>query len=358
MTARVAIRFVLAVSAALGACEHSAPFRPEAYGPTGPFGAGSPLRLTFNPGQDLDPAWLPNGSGIVYTGERRDRADHDRCLAFMPAGGGAIARYVCRTSAADDTLNVFEDAAVSANDSVVYVRVSTERFLQGIGPDAQQLVVAAAADPNDARVLQSVPFTAPWGTTYDALSHIAWLGPSRIAAVGERVTYPRACRTCAPDTVRTGIGIVIVDFATAVPVLTRLADGDSASSLAAAVNGDTLYFTRDGDSRVYRHALTSGVTDTLYDFGFGIARDVSVANGKLAAVVGGAVSYVVDSVLGGSQPDRGGPLYLLVAGSAPTQIGDPAWLFRRPALSPDGAHLVVAAWNVSATADLWLFQLP
>ena len=358
MTIRSRIRFVVAVIAGLGACEHSAPFRPEAYGPTGPLGTGSPLRLTFNPGQDLDPAWLHDGSGVVYTGERRDRADRDRCLAFMPAGGGAITRSVCRTSAADDTLNVFEDAAFSANDSVVYVRASTERFLQSIGPDAQQLVVAAAAAPNDARVLQGIPFTAPWGTTYDALSHIAWLGPGRVAAVGERVTYPRACKTCPADTVRTGIGIVIVDFTSAAPVLARLADGDSASSLAAAANGDTLYFTRDGDSRVYRHAFTSGLTDTLYDFVSGIARDVSVANGKVAAVVGGAVSYAVDSVLGGSQPDHGGPVYLLVTGSAAAQIGDPAWRFRRPALSPDGAHLVVAAWNVSASADLWLFQLP
>jgi hypothetical protein len=357
MTARVAIRFVVAVTAALGACEHSAPFRPEAYGPTGPLGAGSPLRLTFNPGQDLVPAWLPNGSDIVYTAERPDRADRDRCLGFMPAAGGAISRYACRTTAADDSLNVFEEAAFSGGDSVVYVRASTERFVPGIGPDAQQLVVAAA-DPNDARVLQSIPFTAPWGTTYDALSHIAWLGPSRVAAVGERVTYPRACSSCVADTVRTGIGIVIVDFAAAAPVLTRLADGDSASSLAAAANGDTLYFTRDGDSRVYRHAFASGLTDTLYDFGFGIARDVSVANGRLTAVVGGAVSYAVDSVLGGSQPDHGGPLYLVVAGGPPAQIGDPASLYRRPAFSPDGRRLVVAAWNVSATADIWLFQLP
>jgi hypothetical protein len=356
MTARIRIRTVLAVSVVLGACEHSAPFRPEAYGPTGPLGAGSPLRLTFNPGQDLVPAWLPDGSAIVYTGERRDRADRDRCLAFMPAGGGAIARHACRTTASDDSVNVFEDAAFSG-DRVVYVHASMERFVPGIGPDAQQLVVAPAADPNDARVLQIIPFTAPWGTTYDALSHIAWLGPSRVAAVGERVTYPRACSTCPADTVRTGLGIVIVDFAAA-PVLTRLADGDSASSLAAAANGDTLYFTRDGDSRVYRHAFTRGLTDTLYDFqSLGIARDLTVANGRLAAVVGGTVGYTVDSVLGGSQPDHGGPLFVFTATSLPTQLGD-SWLFRRPAFSPDGTRLVVSAWNGAPTADLWLLQLP
>lgn len=356
MRAHAPLRFALAVTIVLVACEHGAPFRPGDYGPNGPLTPGNPTRLTYNLGQDLIPAWR-SGDSIVYTSEREDREDHDRCLAFIPGAGGAISRYACRTNAADDSINVFEDAAV-AEDSIAYVRVSTERFLQGIGPDRQELVVAAGATPNTARTLQQIPFTASWGTTYDALSHIVWLGPTRLAALGERVTYPRACSSCVPDTVRTGISIVMVDFATAVPVVTRLADGDSASSLAVAANGDTLYFTRDGDSRVYRHMFSSGLTDTLYDFGFGIARDLSVANGRVVAVVGGAVSYAVDSILGGSQPDHGGPLFLLGPGNLLTQVGDPAWLFRRPALSPDGTRLVVAAWVGGPIADLWLFQLP
>jgi hypothetical protein len=363
MPARVLIRFVSLVVAALAAltaaaCEHGEPFLLEPYGPVGPQNPGLLTRLTFNPGQDLAPVWLPDGSAFAYTGERGDRDDRDRCLAFMPGMGGAIVRYACRTSVADDSINVFEDAAF-ARDSVVYVRASTERFLQGIGPDAQQLVVAAAGDPNDARVLHGLPFTAGWGATYDALSHLVWLGPGRVAAVAERVTYPRSCRSCAPDTVRTGVATVIIDFGTPAPILARLAAADSASSLAASPAGDTLYFTRVGDARVYRHAFASGQTDTLYDFGsLGIARDVSIAGGKLAAVVGGLVSYSVDSILGGSQPDHGGPLYLVTSGGAPLQIGDTAWRLRRPALSPDATRLVVAVWHVAPAADLWMIELP
>ena len=357
MRTRVRVRFAFVLLTALAACEHGAPFRPEAYGPDGPLGSGSPTRLTFNPGQDLVPAWLDENA-IAYTGERRDRADQDRCLAFLPAAGGAISRYVCRTTATDDSVNVFEDAAF-ARDSIVYVRASSEIFPASIGPDLQQLVVAAVANPNDARVLQTIPFTAAWGTTYDALSHVTWLSPGRVAAVGERVTYPRACRTCAADTVRTGLGVLIVDFAGASPVLTHVTDADSASSVAASANGDTLYFTRDGDSRVYRHTLSTSQTDTLYDFGVaGIARDVSVANGKLAAVVGGNVGYVVDSVLGGSQPDHGGFLYVVSSGGSATQLGDSTFLFRRPALSPSGTRLVVAAWSTAPTADIWLYPVP
>src|SRR5947199_248890 len=83
--------------------------------PAGPLGTGAALRLTYNPGTDLAPLWLPGGSGaggILYTAERVDRADHDRCFAILPPAGGAIERYVCRTSAADDSVDVFENAAL------------------------------------------------------------------------------------------------------------------------------------------------------------------------------------------------------------------------------------------------------
>ena len=338
------------------ACEHTAPFHPGDYNPIGPHIPGDPTRLTYNPGQDLQPKWLPDDN-ILYVGERWDRVDHDRCLSFMPGGGGAISEYVCRTTAADDSINVFEEATVRG-DSIVYVRTRTQIFLQPIAPQGYELVAARRGDPNEARVLLSLPFPAPWGISYDGISHVTWLAGTRVAAIGERLTYPVPCRGCARDTVRTGLDILLVDFAVpAAPVLSRFAFGDSASSLAASADGDTLYFTRDGDSRVYRHTFSTDQTDTLYDFAIGIARDVTVGGGKLAAIVGGQVSYVVDSILGGSQPDHGGPMFLL-NGATVVQIGDPSWLFRRPALASDGQRVIASARNAQPTADIWLFQLP
>jgi WD40-like Beta Propeller Repeat len=358
MRARSRLGLAIVMAGALAACEHTEPFRAGDYGSSEPLTSGAIVRLTYSPGQDLMPVWTSDGREIIYTAERLDRADHDRCLAFLPAPGGAVIRYACRTSAADDSLNVFDQAAVSGDGQIAYVRASNTRAVFRIGPDAQDVVVGPIGDPNNARALQRLPFTASWGTTYDAFSHLAWLGHHRIAAIGERVTYPRPCSSCVPDTVRTGVGIVTIDFSGAVPVLARLAAGDSASSLVADASGDTLHFTRDGDSRVYRLTVSSGQVDTVYDFGAsGFARDVSVSHGTLAAIVGGDVSYSVDSLLGASQRDHGGPLFLLIAGAA-TQIGDPGWRFRRPALSPDGAHLVVAAWSGDPAANLWLFQLP
>jgi len=338
----------LAIALTAG-CEHPAPFHPGEGGAGGPLIPGSIAQLTYSPGQDVIPAWLADGSGLVFTAERRDRADHDRCLAFMPDGGGTISRYVCSTSAADDTVNVFDEAAM-LGDSIAYVRASTERFLPGLGPDRQALVVAPLADPKAARVLQQIPFTTSWGATYDAISHVAWLGPGRLAFIGEHVTFPRPCSSCIPDTVRVGIGLVIADVGGAAVVLTRMPDGDSASSLAGSVNGDTVYFTKNGDTRVFRRTLSTAQTDTLLDFVAGAARDVTVGNGKLAAVVGGIVGSA-------TSPDRGGALFL-VAGGVPSQIGDTLSLYRRPALSPDGNRLVVSAWLGAPNGDLWLFQLP
>src|SRR5260370_41133205 len=91
-------RHGLLLIAVLAACEHTSPFRPGLYAPTGPLGSGSPLRLTYNPGQDLTPTWLPDGSAILYARERLEPPHRDRRIAPCPAGGGPLPRRrACRT---------------------------------------------------------------------------------------------------------------------------------------------------------------------------------------------------------------------------------------------------------------------
>jgi len=357
---RSGVLTAVGLAAAALACEHTAPFAPGAYTPNGPFGTGTPLRLTYNPGTDLAPTWLPGGGGILYTAERVDRDDLDHCFAILPPAGGTISRYACRTSTADDSVDVFDGGALAADGRIAYMRLRSRRLPgRPITPDVQELVVAPLADPNAVRVLRAVPYSLPSRPPHQGISHLGWLTPGRLIYLAERVTYPQACSGCAPDTVRTGIEIVSLDFAAATPVLAVVPNTDSASSVAVGATGDTIYFTRNGDSRVYRYAFSSGLTDTIHDFAAtGIARDVGVSSGRLVAVVGGDVTYVVDSVLGASQVDRGGELhFVILATGAETVIGDVTSRFRHPALSADGTRVATEVWALGR-GDLWLMNVP
>jgi len=355
------------LAAAVVACEHTAPFAPGVYPPGGPFGTGTPLRLTSNPGTGLGPTWWRGGGGggggvgILYTAERGDREDLDHCFAILPPSGGTISRYACRTTAADDSVDVFDGGSV-ADGRIAYVRLRSRRLPgRPITPDVQALVVAPLSDPNAVRVLRPVPYSLPSRPPHQGISHVGWLTPSRLIYLAERVTYPRACSSCAPDTVRTGIEIVTLDFAAATPVLTIVPNTDGASSVAVGggATGDTIYFTRNGDSRVYRYVSSSSAMDTVPDLAAaGIARDVGLSGGRLVAVVGGDVTYLVDSVLGASQVDRGGELHFVtLATGADVVIGNVLSSFRRPAFSSDGMRVVTEVWT-SGSSDLWLLDVP
>lgn len=348
------------LAAAVTACEHTATFAPGNYTPNGPFGSGPALRLTYNPGTDLYPVWLPGGAGILYTAERVDRIDHDHCFAVLPSGGGTITRYDCPSTAANDSIDVFDDASLSPDGRIAYVRASSRRIpVKPLLPQLEGLVVAPLADPRDAIELRALDYTAPSGRLHQGISHIGWLSPTRLVYLGESVTYPAACSGCPPDTVRTGIEIATLDFSGATPVLAIVPGTDSASSVAVGGTGDTIYFSRNGDSRVYRYTFSSGQTDTIHDFSaVGIARDVGVSAGRLVAIVGGDVTYVVDTVLGASQVDRGGELHIVTLSSgAETVIGNVTSRFRRPALSANGTRVVVEVQTLGSS-DLWLLDVP
>jgi hypothetical protein len=351
-------RLIIALIALLAGCEHDAPFHPVDYAPPGPFNTPPLIRLTLNPRDDLTPAWLPDGD-IVLTAERGDRADHDRCLAIMPDGGAAISRYVCRTSASNDSLDAFLEAAPTSlgGGQIAYVYQGSYRIpIPPVTPGLQQIIVAPLADPNRGRVVQTLPYFAPSSRTHWGISHLRWLDASRLIYVGEDVSYPRPCSTCPPDTVRVGLEMAILDLTAATPTVSIVPGTDSASSVSIGASSDTLYFTRDSDAVVYRHIFSTGVTDTVHDFGAGrIARDVAWAAGRLFVVV--------DAV-----PDIGGDVHILgpVPGTdalvfAPFDGG--VVRFERPAPSPDGRHFVAHGYVLvnsvpASSRDIWLYDLP
>src|SRR5690348_2715089 len=87
---------------------------------------------------------------------------------------------------------------------------------------------------------------------------------------------------------------------------------DFASGVSPGASSDEIYFTVAGDSRVFRRTVSTGETAVAHDFGSaGIARDVDVAGGRLAAVVGGRVGVATDPQLGTFQSDNGGIVHVV-----------------------------------------------
>lgn len=345
--------FLLAALAAAG-CDHTPPFDGSAPPPLGPRGTGNPLRVTYNSGTELRPAWLPDGSGFLYSWQRVDRPDRDHCLARMGATGGTVLQQICdRGLSSDDSINTFETGAVGPGGALAYMRAGTPLVPPTLAPRTLELRLGSLQAP-DGVLIKALPYTAPSGLLHQGLEWLHWLTPSRLVFLAERVTYEAPCNGCPPDTVRTGLEVVSFDPTSG--AFTTIPGTDSATSVAA-VGGDTLYYTLPNDSQVWRRIVSTGAVAVAHDFGLGQrVRDVTVAGGRLVAILGPGTLWLTD----------------LTGGPATELPRSGLTFFRRPALSPDGRRLVVEGYPfqqvpaggeaidtvVSRVGDLWLFNLP
>jgi len=343
-----------AVLVALGACAHSEPFTAPDHGTDRPYAPGPAAQLTLNPGHDRAPGWLPDGSGIIYTAQRLDRADRDWCLEILPPTGGRAVRTVCDASAfGDDSTNAFLWAAVSADGRVAYVRSASR--IGGRVPQWSALVVAPFDAPSRTTVVSGVPYTVPGSATHQGIAQVRWLGTGALVYRGDLAFLYTACRGCPVDSIASGRGLVLQSLG-ANGARIVLPGTDYASSVSAGADSDEVYYTLNGDSKVYRRSLSAGTTAVVADFG-AVVRDVHVVGRRLVAIVGGTVTFAYepgqqDSV----QWDDGGDVVLfdLDSGIA-SQVAQGR--FRNPALSPSGARIVAERY-VDRTTDLWLFEVP
>src|SRR3954449_63575 len=116
-------RRLLALLLLLG-CGHSEPFTNPDTSTDQPFDPGPPVRLTANPGGDLQPAWTADGSGLLYSVSDPARQDRDVCLALIPAGGARQSEQWC--------------------DVPEGFRRSDAVFAAGPGPDGRTAFLASA----------------------------------------------------------------------------------------------------------------------------------------------------------------------------------------------------------------------
>lgn len=358
--------------AGLIGCGHADAFSVVRYGPGGSFANSFPRRITFNPGDDRTPTWLPDGSGIMYSSERQDRRDHDRCLTVLPAPGGTIVSQYCPTNPVeDDSTNLLESPAVSAEGRIFYHQVTSWIGQQKLGESSLQL--GRMDDPVHSTRVTRVPYLAPTGSIHSSIRSPVWTGPTTVIYLAEQLFYQGS--TFYPDTFFTGLDVVRLDLSSSTPVFDVIPGTHYASSFAVTGEADVVYFTLGGDSRVYRRDLTTGAVTVIYDFGAGnIARDIALSGNRLVAVVGRSVLYQFEAAHDGFiQRDEGGDLrFVDLAAATEDSFATDSVLFRHPVFSPDGRRLVVEvtpyapvhvgpASDYNATnhrADLWLFDLP
>jgi hypothetical protein len=354
------------------ACDHGDPFDSDTQEPRGPFSQLLPRRLTFSHGDDRTPSWLPDGSAIIYSSEREDRIDHDRCLTLMPAEGGTILDQFCPTDPIQsDSTNLYDAPAVSPQGRLFLHKVVSWIGQQKLGEAF--LAVGDISDPIAAENITRVPYTAPNGRVHSSVRSPAWISSTSLVYLAEMLFFQGS--TFYPDTFVTGLDIVRLDLSGTAPVFEVIPGTDYASSVAVTSESDVIYYTLGGDSKVYRRDLATGAVTVFFDFGPGqIARDVAVDGTRLVAVVGGSVLYQFEFPHNAFvQRDEGGDLHFVdLATSSHSVFAGDTVLFRHPVFSPDRQRLVVEVSpfapvhvgpdsEFNATnhrVDLWLFDLP
>jgi hypothetical protein len=355
-------RGTLLLLLALG-CAHSDPFTTGDGGALGPHDSTAPVRLTYNAGQDRAPAWLPDGSALLYAFQRLDQPDFDRCLGLLPpAGGSRLATKCIPGDPGHDSINVIEIAAQSPGGRLAWVEQLGLAFVSFAGGSIR---VGTFAPADRGTVQLSLPYVVPGGSVHVTATHLAWLGEHALVYVGSDLAISAPCPGCGMDTLVAGRDIVRLDLSTSPATVSIIPGTTTATSVWPAADASALYYTLGGDTRVLRRDLQSGVVDTIQDFGaLGIARDVVVEDSSLIAVVGGDVSYGLRSDLpqfGPVQVDHGGTLYHMNLGSGQvTVLSDPALLLRHPALSRDGRRIVAEVSPLAGPliADLYLYAAP
>ena len=334
----------------MAGCGHTEPFTPRTFDTDQPFNATPPVRLTLNEGPDRRVSWLPDGSGFLYSSQQLDTPDNDVCLAILPATGGRQRGRTCNLSLNGDNLTEsLESAATLLDGRLAYVAATSE--IGVLSPDDESLVIASLADPVSRTPVVPLPYTIPGKRTHKGISQLHWLSSSRLVYLGEAVTISRPCMFCQMDTLRSGLDAVSLSLDGTAASPQAIPGTDNASGVSPGSTEDEIYYTLNGDTRVYRQVLSTSQVAVVHDFGSaGIARDVHVVGSQLTATVGGRVRFADDPALGPTQWDSGGIVHVvnLSDGSDTPLIGPtPLEVYRRPQLSPGGGVVVAERYPLN-----------
>lgn len=354
----------IAIGAGPAACAHDFPAEPGTIVVDTIPDVGPPERLTLNSGKDAFPAWAPDGQSIWYSWEQVERPDLDLCLGRLPVGGGTRTDEVCHpTPAANpDSVNWYVWAAPHPDGKrIAWFRLSGLRSATEGGRGEVVLSdLSKLGDQSGERRLSIYPLQIAAGNGLDVHYHVQpvslrWANDSTLIYLAVLVTAFGA-NGLPQDTFYSGreLGTLTLSGDSARHGFVPATDSASGYSLGG---GDTVYFTRNGDSLVYRTRLSGGPVTPVFNFGAaGTARDPVFINGAVYAIVGGDVDYSPYDNIGYLQHDGGGALWRV--DSAGATLVENSHLWRHPVLSPDGSTLALEGKDpLTSITDLFLLRI-
>lgn len=331
----------------LAGCLHSDLPEPGSTELDAPFLDIEPLRLTYSPGVDRTPKWSRRDGWIMYAfdEDRLPSGATTGCVGELPLPGGTRGAEYCETDPQFMGVPFIPGWPAQRQDgSVAFVRRRTGTNLGSPGALDFRNVPAGLGNEE----ILPIPFFAG-GITHQGVSHINWLDDGHLLFIGLGIIRS------TNEFTETGLDLLELDIANGLAGVTKVPGTTYASSATLGATADTIYYTIGGDSMVYRRVRSTGVVDTVVDFGgLGIARDVGVEAGRLIAVVGGAVSFGPHPTFGMAQHDFGGPIYMVeLPDGTPILVSFGLSTYRHPALAPDGKQIVAEQFG-----DLWSIALP
>lgn len=210
---------IAALALSLAGCGHTDPFASPPYGSDAPFDATPPARLTYNTAADRAPAWLVDGTGLLYSTQQTDRLDNDVCAAVLPPAGGTQRELWCDVPGGPDATDAVEAPAIGADGRLGFLTATGS--VGATNPLRSGIAVASSFDPRDGRMVRTFPYTPEGGTLQFTADHLRWLDAGRLVYVGQNVRVSSQCQSCPTDTLRTGEAVTIlsVDAAESLPVV-------------------------------------------------------------------------------------------------------------------------------------------
>ena len=321
-----------------------------------------PVRLTRNAGRDAAPAFTPDGGHVWYSWEKVDRSDHDLCLGLLAPTGGTRLREFCHTRATanPDSVNWYLWAAPHPDGRrVAWFRLSAYRGSPLSFPYSGEVVMAPLGDGTAAPRIDSLhnyPFLVAPGHYHQQPERLQWLDDSTMVylAVLIAVEFGQAL---PQDTLYSGVELGTITLGADGLRLGYIPGTTGASGVTVGPGGQ-VYFTLNGDNRIFRTDVHGAAIDTVFDLGPGtvIARDPAVHDTVAYAIVDGDVQDRFLALLGNIQSDGGGALWRVTPTSR-TMI-DSTRRWRHPVLSPDGRTLVLEGRDaITGVNDLYLMRL-